>query len=281
MDFFTPVVNSPYDFGAIAAANSLSDIYAKGGEPKVALNLLMFPFNKLDNTVLRKILEGSNDKLEEAKTLLGGGHTIDDDTIKLGFAVFGITNNKVWKINSIQEDDDIFITKPIGTGIISQCIKLNKLNEHEGWETIESMKKLNKYAKDVLLSFPISACTDVTGYGLIGHLYNMVNNTNFSANLYFSEIPFFNNVERFAKEYIVPGGTKKNLSYFNDKVEWARDMEEYQKLMCCDAQTSGGLLFTTPAMLKKQILQKFSENKLYIKHIGKITPKSEKVIRVS
>lgn len=274
-------MNSPYDFGVIAAANSLSDIYAKAGEPKVALSLVMFPFDKLDNSILKEMLEGCNDKLEEATTILAGGHTIDDDTIKLGLAVFGISGNTVWKINSIQEKDNIYITKPLGTGIISQGIKLNKIDEYEGWEAIESMKRLNKYAKNILINFPITACTDVTGYGLIGHLYNMVNNTPFSAELFFNEIPFFNNTELLAKQHIVPGGTRKNLSYFNDKVEWASAIEEYQKLLCCDAQTSGGLLFTIPAQFHEQIIKEFTKNKIYIKHIGTITKKLEKAIKVS
>lgn len=242
---------------------------------------MMFPFNKLDVSILKEILKGADDKLREANTILGGGHTIDDDTVKVGFAVFGIADRMVWKIDSIKEGDEIFITKPLGTGIISQAIKLNKIDEPAIWDATESMKRLNKYAKDILINFPVNACTDVTGYGLVGHLYNMVHNSDFSAKLVFKEIPFFDGVEILAKQGIVPGGTKKNLSYFNDKVEWASFIEEHHKLLCCDAQTSGGLLFTAPSYLKESIIKKFSENKLYIKHIGTIIKKEQKPIKVS
>jgi selenide,water dikinase len=280
VDFFTPIVDSPYDFGCIAVANSLSDIYAKGGEPKVALNLLMYPFSKLGKEVLVEILKGADSKLEEANTLLGGGHSIDDDNIKLGYAVIGIAGEKVWKINTAKEGDEIFITKPLGTGIISQGIKLKSIDQQKCWEAIESMKKLNKYAKDILTEFPVSACTDVTGYGLLGHLTNMLINTDLSATIYLDEVPFFENVEILAKQNIAPGGTKKNLAYFENNVEWQKEYPQYLKLMLADAQTSGGLLFTIEPSYKHQLLKKFKENKHFIKAIGKITKRANKLIKI-
>ncbi len=281
VDFFTPIVDSPYDFGCISAANALSDIYAKGGEPKIALNILMFPFNKLDIQVLREIIKGGNDKLEEAKTILGGGHSIDDDNIKFGYAVCGIADKNVWKIDNVKENDDIYITKPLGTGIISQAVKLKKITNTQAWEAIESMKKLNKYAKDVMKNFQINACTDITGFGLLGHLLNMVINTQYTANIFFNKLPFFDGVEMIAKQNIFPGGTKKNLQTFDKEVEWTINLKEYQKIMCADAQTSGGLLFTATHDKKEDLLKKFKQNNLFVKCIGKIIPRQNKPIKVS
>ncbi len=241
----------------------------------------MFPFNKLDSGILKDIIKGGNDKMEEAKTIVGGGHTIDDDNIKFGYAVFGIAGKKIWKIDTANNNDDIYITKPLGTGIISQGIKLKKINLKDSWQAIESMKTLNKYAKDVMKNFEITACTDITGYGLIGHLYNMVKNTQFTAQLYFNELPFFEIVETLAKQNIFPGGSKRNLQTFNEEIEWDINLQEYQKIMCADAQTSGGLLFTANPNDKENILKKFKENNLFIKCIGKIISKQKKPIKVS
>ena len=245
VDFFTPIVDDPYTFGTIAAANSLSDIYAMGGNPLFALNIVAFPTEKLSLDVLSLILKGGQDKCNEANINILGGHSITDDVPKFGLAVTGIINNdKILRNNSPKEGDVILLTKPLGTGIITTAIKKGLADNTVTQDAIKLMSELNVDLSNMNNKIKINACTDVTGYGLLGHLSEMCSNTNLTASINFNNISFINKVNDFALKNIVPGGTKNNLKFYQSNVHFDKGINKHQKLMLADAQTSGGLLIS-------------------------------------
>ena len=261
VDFFTPIVDDPYTFGQIGAANSLSDIYAMGGLPLFALNITAFPTDKLKLDYLSSILKGGEDKCAEAGISILGGHSIKDDVPKYGLAVTSIIDNeKILKNNGAQIDDDIIITKPIGTGIITTAIKKGLADKESINESISVMTTLNNSLTMIDCENIINACTDVTGYGLIGHLQEMCKASDLTAKINFSKIPFLNHVETLALDGIVPGGSKDNLDYFSKNVDFKPNIEFHQKLMFADAQTSGGLLLAVPKDKSKELINKLNNN---------------------
>jgi len=248
VDFFTPVVDDPYLFGAIAAANALSDIYAMGAKPLFALNIVGFPVKRLDLQVLRDILHGAQDKVAEAGISVLGGHTIEDTEPKYGMVVTGSVHpDKIWTNCGAREGDVLILTKPIGTGIYSTALKQGLLSNNQADIVFRLMSTLNKTAAETLQSFTIHACTDVTGFGLIGHLLEMTRGSHADAELKAADIPYLSDVFRLIGSGVVPGGTRNNLAYVNDWVNWPGKFDEIQKLAICDAQTSGGLLVAMPA----------------------------------
>ena len=245
VDFFSPIVDDPYTFGQIAAANSLSDIYAMGAKPLFALNIVGFPTKELSNDILAEILKGGASIASKAGIPIVGGHSVDDSEIKYGLVVTGeVKKNDLIKNSNAKDGDLLLLTKPLGTGILYNALKKGLASPDDFHPAIESMVETNKEIGSFLKEFNVNAATDVTGYGLIGHLYEMCKASNISAEIEINKVPFFNKVEQFAKKGAVPGGTKRNLDFFSKHIEFEDSVQNHQKLMLADAQTSGGLLIS-------------------------------------
>ncbi|MFP4024616.1 MAG: selenide, water dikinase SelD [Thiohalospira sp.] len=282
LDFFTPIVNNPYDFGAIAAANALSDIYAMGAKPIFALNIVGFPSNRLPMEVLQQILKGAHDKASEAGISIIGGHTIDDPEPKYGMVVSGIVHpDKILSNANAKEGDAIILTKPIGLGIITTALKRGLADKSVEDYAISIMKALNKNAAEVISNYNINACTDVTGFGLLGHLTEMTQASNVDAEIFCNKVPIIKETWDFATSNIIPGGTKNNLAYFSKHIEWKEQISEIEKFILSDAQTSGGLLFAVPSNKKEQVLKQLNDAGITeAAHIGNFTKKGEGKILV-
>ena len=260
VDFFTPIVDDPYLFGQIAAANSLSDIYAMGGIPLFALNITAFPSEKIPLNILSEILQGGVDKCNEANISILGGHTIKDDTPKYGLAVTGlIDNNNIIRNNAAKENDDIILTKPIGSGIISTAIKKELAEESIIKESTDVMNTLNSKTSEIMKRYNTNACTDVTGFGLLGHLNEMCNGSNLSAELTYGNVPLISGTEKFANNNIIPGGSKKNLEFLDKNLWFADSIQEFEKLILADAQTSGGLLISCNKSESQELLYELNK----------------------
>tara|TARA_B100000029_G_scaffold268656_2_gene264107 strand:+ start:3401 stop:4357 length:957 start_codon:yes stop_codon:yes gene_type:complete len=283
VDFFTPIVDDPFTFGKIAAVNSISDIYAMGGTPLYALNIAEFPSEKLPLEVLSSILEGGLKGAKEAGIPILGGHTIKDSVPKYGLVVTGKVNKNDLTLNSnALPGDDLIITKPIGTGIISTAIKENKADSRIIDSSINVMEHLNKGAALAMNKVGVSACTDITGYGFLGHLNEMCAASNVSANINFNEVPFINGVSDLANQGFIPGGTKRNLEFISDKICFKHSIQKYQKLMLADAQTSGGLLISLPSNKTQDLIHLLNKNKcLSYTKIGHITNPGKKRIYIN
>jgi selenide,water dikinase len=241
VDFFTPIVDNAYDFGAIAAANALSDIYAMGAKPLTALNLVAFPKDG-PMEVLGEIIRGGAEKAQEAGVVIIGGHSIDDKEPKYGMAVTGIAHPaKLALKNGARPGDALVLTKPLGIGIISTAIKAGRAPEEMIATATGSMALLNKAASEAMVEIGVRGATDITGFGLLGHLHEMLHRSCVSAKLFLSQIPVIEGVRALAK-FSVPGGTRTNLKYISDRVDWVAGITEEEKLILADAQTSGGLL---------------------------------------
>ena len=212
VDFFTPIVDDPYTFGQISAANSLSDIYAMGGKPLFALNIVGFPIQKLSNDILSEIMQGGADKAAEAGIPIVGGHSVDDNEPKYGLVVTGEAIDKeIWTNAGAKPGDKIILTKPIGTGIISTAIKKKKASKKIISHAVDSMKTLNKKAAEIARKFKPNAVTDVTGFGLVGHLIEICNASNVSAEISFSNIELLPGAVKFLEQGIMPGGSKRKF----------------------------------------------------------------------
>jgi selenide,water dikinase len=243
VDFFTPIVDNPYAFGQIAAANALSDIYAMGGEPLTAMNIICFPVQEMDISVLQEILKGGLDKIKEAGALLVGGHSVEDTELKYGLSVLGkIHPDRVLTNKGARPGDKLVITKPIGTGIINTAIKGNLVQEDVILEVTNIMSMLNRSAVEVFGSFDISACTDITGFGLLGHAGEMIDDQEVGLIIYPDRIPFIREVLNLARMGIVPGGTRRNLDFRKRQLIGADEIEPSLLDVLFDPQTSGGLL---------------------------------------
>ncbi len=281
-DFFAPIVNNPYDFGAIAAANALSDIYAMGAKPLFALNIVGFPSNKLPIEVLQEILKGANDKAREAGINIAGGHTIEDTEPKYGMVVNGIIHpDNIWTNANAQVNDAIILTKPIGLGIITTALKRGLINAETERKITQIMSTLNKYSAEVMNKFDINACTDITGFGLLGHLSELTLASKVDVEIAINNIPIIEEAREFGASNLIPGSTLNNLKYFSRYVDWYDDISDLEKSILCDAQTSGGLLFTVPMSQKDEILEKLTEAGIEnASHIGSCVTKGEGIITV-
>ena len=245
VDFFSPIVDDPYTFGQIAAANSLSDIYAMGAKPLFALNIVGFPIKELSNDILAEILKGGASLASKAGIPIVGGHSVDDSEIKYGLVVTGeVKKNDLIKNSNAKNGDLLLLTKPLGTGILYNALKKGLASSNDFHPAIESMVSTNEEIGSLLNEFNVNAATDVTGYGLIGHLYEMCRASNVSAEIETNKVPFFNNVEQFAKRDAIPGGTKRNLEFYSNHIKFEDSIQNHQKFMLADAQTSGGLLIS-------------------------------------
>ena len=268
VDFFTPIVDDPYFFGQIAATNSLSDIYAMGGTPLLALNIVAFPTEKLSLDILAEILKGGADKCYDANTPILGGHTIKDDVPKYGLSVTGIVDNDKIILNSTAKvNDDIILTKPIGSGILTTGIKRDIVKKDTIKTVIDVMNTLNDYSSKILYKYKVNSCTDVTGYGLLGHLNEMCKGSNLTAKIFFNSVPIINQVIDLAKNNIVPGGSKKNLEFNIKDIKFKSNFPEYKKLILADAQTSGGLLISCPKSNSDKLIQALNKDSKKYKSI--------------
>ena len=276
-DFFTPISDDPYWFGAIAAANSLSDVYAMGGKPVVALNIAMFPNQEEFFPALKKIMQGGIDKMTEAGVSIIGGHTIRDKEPKFGFTVLGLIHpEKILDNKKARPGDALILTKKIGTGIIASGIRAGMCDKATIEEFTESMATLNKRASEIMLEIGVSTATDITGFGLIGHLYEVLAASKCSARVYSNRVPFFADVPRLIEEKKVPGGTIANCKSFEPYLKWRDDITEREKILLNDAQTSGGLLIFIPADKKERLVTALNKENILAAHIGDVFPEELK-----
>jgi len=281
LDFFTPVVDDPYLFGQIAAANALSDIYAMGGTAKVAMNIVAFP-NCLSPSVLGDIMKGGADKVAESGALLIGGHSIQNDVPLYGLSVTGFVHpEKIQKNYGAKEGDILIITKQVGTGIVSTAAKVDMASKEACEEAIKVMTTLNRLPKEIMDNYPVHACTDVTGFGLLGHGVEMAEPSEVSFELYADEIPYVTESMSLAEMGMIPEGAYKNKKYFDSKVDLSGVKEVYGDLLF-DPQTSGGLLYAVEAKYGEEIIKALKGSSLAteVAIIGKVVPKKEKLIYV-
>jgi cysteine desulfurase len=272
VDFFTPIVDDPFEFGAIAAANALSDIYAMGAKPIFALNIVAFPLNRLPLVVLQEILKGAQSVADEAGISILGGHTIEDNEPKFGMVVSGIVHpSKILRNSTAKPGDILILTKPLGTGILSTALKRNMISVVQQAELYQSMRKLNRQDAEIMVKYRINACTDITGFGLLGHLKEMLEPSGLSAELNASGIPLLPGALDFASQGLVPGGTTNNISYTQNIVHCSVGISHAMQTLLGDAQTSGGLLISVSPEDSKPLLDELkSAGNLYVSEIGRI-----------
>lgn len=247
VDFFTPVVDDPYTYGLVAAANSLSDVYAMGGQPKTVLNICCFA-KEVPAKMLAEILRGGADKVSESGAVLLGGHTVTDKEIKYGLAVTGVVHpDKVLANAGANPGDVLVLTKPLGTGIISTAYKNDVIGDEEFNEAIVSMSTLNKSASEAMQKVGVNACTDITGFGLAGHMYELASASGVACRVSFSKLPFLQGLFELIDKSQVPGGAYANKGHFGKWVTFDEDISDAQKIAVFDPQTSGGLLISVEA----------------------------------
>jgi selenide,water dikinase len=245
VDFFTPIVDDPYGFGQIAAANALSDVYAMGGTPKTAMNLVAFPVKEMDLSVLRQIIQGGLDKLTEAEVVLIGGHSIEDKELKYGLSVTGFVHpSKVLTKKNLRPGDRLVLTKPLGTGIVNTAIKAGMASKELTDRVTRLMAELNREAAGIMTNFDVSACTDVTGFGLLGHLAEMVLGSGTSAKIYSDQVPVMAEALEFAAMGLIPAGAYKNREFRESMIAFADTVGRSRQDVLVDPQTSGGLLIS-------------------------------------
>lgn len=272
VDFFTPIVDDPYSFGQVAAANAISDIYAMGGKPLTALNIVAFPITTLDKQVLSDILRGAGDKLKEAGVTLVGGHSIDDKEPKFGLAVTGIVHpDKVRTNAGAKPGDALILTKPIGVGILTSSIKKDLLSDDEISRVTSVMAGLNKTAAEIMESYDVHACTDVTGFGLMGHSLEMAKGSGAGIQIVKDQVPVLPRVREMAEAGVIPGGTKNNHEHVRDSVEFPEQMDQIDRWILCDAVTSGGLLIALEESEAGKLLQELLDAGVEAGMIGRVT----------
>ncbi len=260
VDYITPVVDDPYSCGLIAAANSLSDIYAMGATPLFALNIVGFPIGSLSLTILGEILRGGADKVREAGAPIIGGHSIDDPEPKYGLVVTGLIDPaKIFKNSTALIGDDLVLTKPLGIGIITTAIKRSKATQTTIDAAIDLMARLNKDASEAMVAVGAHACTDVTGFGLLGHLHEMTTGSKVGARVSLSKVPILPDAWNLIHEGICPGGTKRNYESLDGAIVWNPGIRNEAQLILCDAQTSGGLLIAVPKDRTAALIQRLRE----------------------
>lgn len=255
VDFFPPIVDDPWHFGAIAAANSFSDVYAMGGRPILALNLVCFPI-ALPSNILGEILKGAAAKAKEAGVLIVGGHTVDDDEPKYGMAVTGFVKpgEQVTNANA-RVGDQLVLTKPLGTGIITTAGKEGVADAETLSRAIEVMSALNRASSEAMMEVGVNSCTDITGFGLLGHLQTMVQASRVTARVRFSQVPLIEGTWKLALAGVAPGGTHRNLHSVDQVTSWDSSISQEAKIVLCDAQTSGGLLMSVPLSKVSELMK--------------------------
>jgi len=278
LDFFPPMIEDPYLFGAIAATNALSDIYAMGGRVLSALNIVCFP-ETLDMNILGKILQGGNDKVMEAGGTLAGGHSIVDTDIKYGLSVTGLVDpRKIYHNNGCQVGDALILTKKLGVGIIMTAHRIREADEKSVEEAVASMTHLNKYAAEILADYPVHACTDVTGFGFLVHLSEMLDGT-FSAVIDSKNVPHFDACEGYVEEFYLTAAAQKNRNFLGDRVRFAHVSFAVEEILF-DPQTSGGLLVSVAPGVAEEIVERMQAHNIPAQIVGYVTEKQDKDIIV-
>ena len=284
VDYFTPIVKEAYLYGQIAAANALSDIYVMGAKPIIALNIVCFPAASMDLLTLEEVLRGSSNKLKEAGVLLVGGHTvIDPKEIKYGLSVTGTVDPKrMLTKGGLKVGDRLILTKALGTGIINNALKGGLLDAGTELEVAQSMATLNKRASEVAQEAGVHACTDVTGFGLVGHLLEMIRESeDVGLEVHFSSLPLFPRVEEFAEAGLIPPGSQRNRKFYQEKVSFSKDIPECKQWIVFDAQTSGGLILSIPEEETDRLLERLqTEGMKEASVIGQVVgePKGEIIV---
>lgn len=281
VDFFTPIVDDPYSFGQIAAANALSDIYAMGGKPLTVLNIVAFPISTLDKSILADILRGAADKVSEAGATLVGGHSIDDKEPKFGLAVTGLVHPDQVRTNAgAQPGDKLILTKPIGVGILTTSIKKGRLSPEETARLTAVMSTLNKTAAEVMGSYEVHACTDVTGFGLLGHASEMAKGSGNGLIIWKDAVPVLPRARELAEEGFVPGGTRNNFSHLEGTVIYPESLDQIGRYLLCDAVTSGGLLISVADQESESLLAALAAAGVEAAIIGEVTAENPGLITV-
>lgn len=269
-DFFTPVVDDAYDFGAIAAANALSDVYAMGGKPFLALNIAAMPPD-LPTEVTSNILHGGADVARQAGVVIAGGHTVQDNEPKYGLVVLGFVHpRRMLTKKGLLPGDVLVLTKPLGFGTTTTALKRQQANPADVAEAVEWMKKLNKLASELAREFSLQGGTDVTGFSLLGHTYEMAEASSVRVRFNYPKIPFISGARRYAELFIFPGGTYDNRLYFGSAVQFDSALDEPSQLLLFDAQTSGGLLLAVPPDKLDQLLARATQMEQPLWVIGEV-----------
>jgi selenide,water dikinase len=269
-DFFTPVVDDPYDYGSIAAANSISDIYAMGAEPFLALNIAGIP-EKFPPGVGAEIMRGGAEKAQEAGVILAGGHTIQDDEPKYGLIVLGFVHpDKTMTKSGAQVGDHLVLTKPLGFGVTTTALKQQKAAAEDVAEVVDWMKQLNAQAAQLGREFGVRGATDVTGFSLLGHGMEMTEASGVKFQISFKQVPFVSCAQKYAQEWTFPGGASDNRTFYGDRVAFAESIPERDQMLLFDPQTSGGLLLSVPADKLSAFTARAEEIKLPVWEIGKV-----------
>ncbi|KXB62574.1 selenide, water dikinase [Olsenella sp. DNF00959] len=275
VDFFPPMVDDPYLFGQIAAANALSDVYAMGGTPTLAMNLLCFP-NCLDVSVAEEILRGGADKAKEAGCTIAGGHTITDDEPKYGMCVMGFARpDEVLANGGARPGDALVLTKRVGSGLLNTAVKGELLEQSELGDLYREMSTLNKYAAEVARDFDVHGCTDVTGFGLAGHLCEMAEGAGVTVRLSYSAVPLFDSAADMARMGIVPGGAYRNEDYFGDRVKVDEGLAEEVPEVVFDPQSSGGLMFALPPEQADELVARIRATGVSAARVGEFVARGE------
>ncbi len=277
-DFITPVVDDPYLYGRIAAANSLSDVFAMGGDVLTALNLVMYDSCNIEKEEMREILKGGFDAVKEAGGIIIGGHTVEDSEMKYGLSVTGIVEEeKIVRNSNAKTGDKIVLTKPLGMGIITTANKVDMVSEKTMEEASKIMAHLNLYAKNAMVEVGVSSATDITGFGLIGHAFEMAKYSNTSIVFNTKEIDYLEEALYLSSIGMVPAGSYNNKHYTENAVKFEIDLKDEEKMIFFDAQTSGGLLISVPSEKANLLIEKIIEyGGIYAKVIGEVVEKQEK-----
>ena len=283
VDFFTPIVDDPYTFGQIAATNSLSDVYAMGGEPATALNIVCFPRGKMDIGVLGEVLRGGADKVEESGAVIAGGHSIIDEEIKYGLAVTGVVHpDRILRNVGAREGDVLVLTKPLGTGIATTALKRGNASEASVEQAVASMATLNKYAAAVMQGYDVHACSDVTGYGLLGHGLEMTGDGSVSIVFESARLPLIRDVAALAETGNLTGGCKRNREYLDDKTVIDAGVSDALAEVALDPQTSGGLLIAVAEKDGEALVKALVEHDVpAAAMVGHVTARKDHAVRLA
>ncbi len=278
LDFFTPISNDPYTFGKIAAANSLSDVYAMGGKVLTALNIVCFP-DKLDPNILGEILRGGAEKVMESGGILSGGHSISDQTPKYGLSVTGVVHpDRVIPNNTCKPGDKLILTKPLGIGIVMTAHSVGEASNNSYNEAIKLMETLNKYSAEKMIKYEVNACTDITGFGFLGHLYEMLNDE-ISIDINSKDVLYIDEAYHCAKEFLITSAGQKNRKYLGEKVV-LEDIDFPMEEILYDPQTSGGLLISVASKDAEKLLEDLGELDIKSSIVGEVVNKKNYRIKV-
>jgi selenide,water dikinase len=257
LDFFTPIVDDPYSFGQVAATNALSDVYAMGGRPLTAMNIACFPIRTMDVSILKDMLAGGLEKVHEAGAIVVGGHTVEDAELKYGLSVTGVIHpGKVVFNVGAQAGDKLILTKPLGTGIISTAIKGGAASPDAEAKIVKSMTRLNRKAAELMQETGVHACTDVTGFGFLGHASEMVEGSDVGLVIHSAEVPFFAEAREYAEKGLTPGGLQRNREFRAGMVTVEKSIPDYMADILFDPQTSGGLLISVSSEKARKLLER-------------------------